>query len=185
MATCDQTRLLLGPFDDGELEAHEMEDVALHVVNCVGCKATLEGYRTLGVALRGAVTIPALDGFADAVQAHVKRLRVPFAARVSSYFDSLMERFGALAAIGATAAVAAALTAFLLTPYARHLVGAEGKPVAAPHETIAATVHPAVPPAKTVSALNDLSKLEAQSPSVAFWNEPRTDTTVIWVPDQP
>jgi len=185
MATCNQTRLLLGPFDDGELEAHEMEDVALHVVNCLGCKATLEDYRTLGVALRGAVTIPALDGFADAVQVHIERLRVPFATRISRYFDLLMERFGAVAAIGATAAAAAALTAFLLTPYARHLMGAEGKPAAAPRETIAATTHPAISPAKTVSGLNDLSKLESQSPAVALWNEPRTDTTVIWVPDQP
>jgi anti-sigma factor RsiW len=185
MATCEQTRLLLGPFDDGELEPHEMEDVALHVVDCVGCKATLEDYRTLGVALRGAVTIPALDGFTDAVQAHIERLRVPFATRLSRYFDSLMERFGALAAIGATAAVAAALTAFLLTPYARHLVGGEANSGAVPHETVAAAAHIAVPQANATSVVNDLSKLEAESPSVALWTEPRTDTTVIWVPDQP
>ena len=30
-----------------------------------------------------------------------------------------------------------------------------------------------------------ISRLEADSPSVAVWSEPRTDTTVIWVPDQP
>jgi anti-sigma factor RsiW len=185
MATCEQTRLLLGPFDDGELEAHEMEDVALHVVNCVACKATLEDYRTLGVTLRGAVTIPALDGFSDAVQAHIERLHVPFATRISRYFDSSMERFGTLAAVGATAAAAAALTAFLLTPHARHLVGGNAKPAASPHEMVAASAHLTVRQANAVGAENDLSKLEAQSPSVALWNEPRTDTTVIWVPDQP
>jgi hypothetical protein len=30
-----------------------------------------------------------------------------------------------------------------------------------------------------------ISRLEADSPSVAVWSEPQTDTTVIWVPDQP
>jgi hypothetical protein len=29
-----------------------------------------------------------------------------------------------------------------------------------------------------------ISRLEADSPSVAVWSEPQTDTTVIWVPDQ-
>ena len=48
MPTCDQVKLLLGAFDDGELEPHEMEDVAFHVVGCTACKATLDDYRSLG-----------------------------------------------------------------------------------------------------------------------------------------
>jgi hypothetical protein len=30
-----------------------------------------------------------------------------------------------------------------------------------------------------------ISRLEAEMPSVAVWSEPQSDTTVIWLPDQP
>jgi hypothetical protein len=31
----------------------------------------------------------------------------------------------------------------------------------------------------------DISRLESENHSVAVWSEPRRDTTVIWLPDQP
>jgi hypothetical protein len=29
-----------------------------------------------------------------------------------------------------------------------------------------------------------ISRLESKNPAVAVWSEPRTDTTVIWLPEQ-
>lgn len=207
MLACDQMRLLLGPFEDGELEPHEMQDVAFHVVSCNECKATLEEYRALGVALRDAAVIPALDGFSEAVQARIVRLRVPIRVRLGRYFDSLNERLAAAVAIGAAAAVSAVLTVVLVSPIARRIVNgapptpqtlAEGQPVSAPTVNLAdaanltanakAMVSQPGNVNPTTAASNEravISSLEADSPSVAVWNEPRTDTTVIWVPDQP
>jgi hypothetical protein len=31
----------------------------------------------------------------------------------------------------------------------------------------------------------DISRLESENHSVAVWSEPRRDTTVIWLPEQP
>ena len=53
MARCDDIKLLLGPFEDGELEPHEMQEVARHVVACTACDGELADYRTLGLAMRG------------------------------------------------------------------------------------------------------------------------------------
>lgn len=194
MAECDGIRLLLGPFTDGELEPNEMEEVALHVVTCLECKAALEDYRMLGVALRKLSTVPALDGFAQAVQARIERINVPIRLRIRRYFDSLGERFGAGIALAAAAAVAV-LTAVILTPYASQLVNTRQPArimAAAPQATSVAS-SPSLAlaggdgksGAVSAAATSELSKLEADSPSVAVWNEPRTDTTVIWVPDQP
>lgn len=212
MPACDQMRLLLGPFEDGELEPHEMQDVAFHVVSCTECKAILEQYRALGVALRDAAVIPALDGFGEAVQARIGRLRIPIHVRLERYFDSLNQRLAAGIAIGAAAAVSAVLTVALVSPVARRIVnGAAPTPqtlsaaqpvsvstVSVPTVNLAGTANPAAntkamvnqqvdlnPPIDAGNPRAVISSLEADSPSVAVWNEPRTDTTVIWVPDQP
>jgi anti-sigma factor RsiW len=195
MAECDGIRLLLGPFTDGELEPNEMEEVALHVVTCLECKAALGDYRMLGVALRKVSTLPTLDGFAQAVQARIERINVPIRLRITRYFDSLGERFGAGIAVGAVAMAAAVLTAVVLTPYARQLLStrqparimaaAPQATSAAPSPSLALAAGDRKSAAASGAATSELSKLEADSPSVAVWNEPRTDTTVIWVPDQP
>jgi anti-sigma factor RsiW len=183
MATCRQTKLLLGPFDDGELEPHEMEDVAFHIVDCTDCKAALDSYRQIGVALRDAIVVPALDGFAQAVQMRLEGLREPLPGRIARWLKPLVERFGAAAALGATAAAAAVITAALITPYARTLANGKEKPSKVVSENLAAVTPPPAPQASASTVINDLSKVEAQRPSVALWNEPRTDTTVIWVPN--
>jgi Putative zinc-finger len=207
MALCDQIRLLLGPFEDGELEPHEMEDVALHVVTCGECKAILENYRTLGLSLRLMTVVPALDGFAEAVQARIAKVRIPLRVRIGRYFDSLSERLMAGAAIGAASAIAAIVTVVLVTPVARQIIGGTRPTpgiVASAHAPFSGTI--ARLAAKTGLAAHGkgslsqrlaarekpssdsseavISSLEADSPSVAVWNEPRSDTTVIWVPDQ-
>ena len=201
MLVCDRTRLLLGPFDDGELEPHEMEDVALHVVGCAGCKSALDDYRSLGVALRDAAPQPSLEGFARTVQARIQKIPTPIKVRLRRRFGSLAESIGAAIAMGAAGAAAAVITVALVTPYAQRFAGHT-----APPPNIVASARQAAPVmrqeadvsdaavAKVVAQAEDsaeqssqavISQIEAESPSVALWNEPKTETTVIWVPDQP
>ncbi|HJU28718.1 MAG TPA: zf-HC2 domain-containing protein [Candidatus Binataceae bacterium] len=232
MPGCDHTRLLLGPFEDGELEPHEMEDVALHIVECAECKGALDDYRALGVALRDIAPQPSLEGFADAIQTRLGKLQPSVAVRIRRRFGALAQSIGAGAAIGAAAAAAAVLTAMVVTPYARHvlrpvaaapaatanaptvsapvMIAAAPDSLAAPPILVAASPRtptapqslpsgeiangfPPDPAALFAQAERDatqssqavISQLEADSPSVALWNEPQTKTTVIWVPDQP
>lgn len=207
MSACDQIKLLLGPFEDGELEPHEMQDVAFHLVSCSECKAILEEYRALGIALRDAAVIPALDGFSEAVEARISRLRIPIRVRLGRYLDSLNERFATAIAIGSAAAVSAVLTVVLVSPIAQRIVNgpaptpqalSAAQPASLPTVKLADAANPAADATAIVNQVQDanqtmnpgnaravISSLEADSPSVAVWNEPRTDTTVIWVPDQP
>ena len=237
MAQCSEIELLLGPFTDGELEPHEMEEVALHVVACRNCKAALVDYRALGVTLRGAIALPELAGFSATVHERIQQFRVPLHIRIKRPFDWFDERMGTAFAMGAAAAVAAVITAVVVTPYAGRISNAlrqasgnasvanrdTSAPTASvpeqrkPAQEVAASSQPrnsvgAAPSQPNDSAIANegdganpnnvvgapqaeetvaadsqaiISRLEADSPSVAVWSEPQTDTTVIWVPDQP
>ena len=237
MAQCSEIELLLGPFTDGELEPHEMEEVALHVVACRNCKAALVDYRALGVTLRGAIALPELAGFSATVHERIQQFRVPLHIRIKRPFDWFGERMGTAFAMGAAAAVAAVITAVVVTPYAGRLSNAlrqasgnasvanrdTSAPTASlpeqrkPAQEVAASSQPRNSVTAAASRPNDsaianagdganpnnvaaapqaeetvapdsqaiISRLEADSPSVAVWSEPQTDTTVIWVPDQP
>jgi hypothetical protein len=237
MAQCNEIELLLGPFTDGELEPHEMEEVALHVVACRNCKAALVDYRALGVTLRGAIALPELAGFSATVHERIQQFRVPLHIRIKRPFDWFGERMGTAFAMGAAAAVAAVITAVVVTPYAGRISNAlrqasgnasvanrdTSAPTASvpeqrkPAQEVAASSQPrnsvgAAPSQSNDSAIANagdganpnnvggapqaeetvaadsqaiISRLEADSPSVAVWSEPQTDTTVIWVPDQP
>jgi len=121
MALCDEMRLLLGPFDDGELEPHEMEEVAFHVVGCVGCKSALDDYRSLGVALRDVVTVPALDHFAAEVAVRIDHTWVPLHARLRRLRDAV-GHLGSVFEIVAVAAATAVVTLMVVTPYARQFL---------------------------------------------------------------
>lgn len=194
---CDQIRLLVGPFDDGELEPHEMEDIALHIVSCTECKAILDDYRELGVALRDAVVAPSLDGFAQAVEARIASLSAPLRVRVRRYLERLSDGFGAALALGAAAAAAAILTFIVVSPGVSRMVNrapalASVPTIAPPAETLAqASISPDYGPLLSQAERNAaddsrelVEEIEADGPSVALWNEPQTDTTVIWVPGQ-
>jgi hypothetical protein len=234
MAQCSEIELLLGPFTDGELEPHEMEEVALHIVGCRNCKTALGDYHALGVALRGAVALPEIAGFSAAVQGRIQQLRVPLHARIKRPFDWLGERMGTAFAMGAAAAVAAVITAVVITPYASRISNAlrqasknvlvASRDTSPPASSLAeqhksdweratssqsgnSTVFlpddstlanegnganrsnfVGAPQAEETMAADSqaiISRLEADSPSVAVWSEPQTDTTVIWVPNQP
>jgi anti-sigma factor RsiW len=179
MPACDQVKLLLGPFEDGELEPHEMEEVALHVVSCAACKATLDGYRSLGVALRDCAPQLTVDGFAAAVLKRIDQIPQPLLRRWRHYFDELAEHFGSAASFVAAGALVALLTAWLVMPYAQRLV------------------HRSSNLAEVASGdKNDISGLSEQtgasqngsadqSPSSMITLSSDPTTTVIWLPNQP
>lgn len=211
MIECEEAMVLLGPFEDGELAPPEMQEVARHLAGCPACEGALTDYRSVGSLLREHVAEPTLDGFAEAVNARIRRIRTPLHIRVADYFNRFGERLGPAVAMGMAAAVAAVITVVLVTPYARNLAGqnAPATPAVVAHVGELAT------PAMTLahndnrageagnkglsSPHNDMrvaqddnasdseaiiSRLVSDSPSVAVWSEPRTDTTVIWVPEQ-
>jgi len=217
MARCEDMKLLLGPFEDGELEPHEMQEVARHLASCAECEGELADYGSLPVSLRGAAALPDLTGFTTAVLARVEGLPIPIRARIRRYFTSFADGIGATIATGFAAAAVAVVTAVILTPYfkqAHFNFDLKG------HQEVASTTWSAPPAAAKQVAENDgalaispdvanrisspdafgdnggairpveassgtiIDRLEADSPSVAVWSEPQSDTTVIWVPDQ-
>ncbi len=212
MARCDEIGLLLGAFEDGELEPHEMQEAARHVVQCSACETELNDYRRLGITLRGATALLNLDGFSDGVIARIDQLPAPFFARIRRYLGSMTENLGGAMLGGLAGAAVAIVTAVLITPYARQLIanrhqGPQARQVAM--RSPATVPVPAAPSGQLASAAPNsaspapseqhgfldassgagrpsavISRLEADSPSVAVWSEPQNDTTVIWVPDQ-
>jgi anti-sigma factor RsiW len=158
MSACDQVKLLLGPFDDGELEPHEMEDVAFHVAACAMCKATLDDYRSLGVALRDCISQPAVDGFTSAVLTRIHQLRHPWWKRWWSSVNTFAEHAGGALSFAAAGALAALTTAWLVTPYVQRWV----------HH-----------PSNSVQVASD----QTEPPMITLTDDPAT--TVIWIPNQP
>ena len=77
MARCEDIELLLGPFEDGELEPHEMQEVARHTAICTVCDRVLADYRNMAVALRGSQSLPNLKGFAGGVMARIEAMHLP------------------------------------------------------------------------------------------------------------
>lgn len=216
MARCEDITLLLGPFEDGELEPHEMQEVARHLAGCAACEGELADYGTLAVSLRGAAAIPDLSGFTTAVLARIDGLPIPIRLRIRRYLTSFADGIGATIATGFAAAAVAVITAVILTPYfkqahfafdlsdhrevastSRSGADVAVKPIAKNEDAL--PIPPdvanglsdagdfgdnggAIRPVEASSAIID--RLEADSPSVAVWSEPQSDTTVIWVPDQ-
>lgn len=186
MAACDQVKLLLGPFDDGELEPHEMEDVALHVVNCGVCKTTLDDYRSLGVALRDSLPEPHLDGFTAAVLKRIEHVPQPWWLRWRIHLDTLKEHVGGPLSLVTAGAFVALLTAWLVTPYAEHLlhpatlskVPSRNQEVASSNQNDMTAATPQLTDTRQ-SAPSD----QSESSMVALANDPTT--TVIWLPNQP
>jgi anti-sigma factor RsiW len=196
MAECSEISLMLGAFEDAELEPNEMQEVAYHLARCPSCSQILSEYSTVGRELRSLT--PALDfsapnmaGFADAVIARIDRLPQPWFRRVERYFGRGADFLGSGFAWGGAVAAVAMLTMILMTPYVQQVASHRpGAPTAASNQIAAATVaQPSGSNDQFSMADNDshavISRLESGNPSVAVWSEPRKDTTVIWLPDQP
>jgi anti-sigma factor RsiW len=196
MSDTAHVSLMLGPFEDRELEPHEYQEVAFHLARCEQCGTELADYGAIGRELRTlAVDLP-LDGFKDAVMRRIDGLPVPLSVRLRRLFGSIGEVFPSGLGMAMAGAVAAAITVVLVTPYAQ-VAMQRSSPI---HEIASAEHQLAVQPAGVETAHHKIgrgfgelegepeaviSKLESDIPSVAVWNEPRMSTTVIWLPDQP
>ena len=191
MAECGEISMMLGAFEDSELEPNEMQEVAFHLARCESCTSILADYSTLGRDLRSIAAEPALAGFSSAVIARVDRLPQPVLTRIERFIRRQLDSVGSGLAWGGAVAAAAIVTIILMTPYAQQFANRGTPPtVIAKAETNAA------PAANQVATANeptmadndshaDISRLESENHSVAVWSEPRRDTTVIWLPDQP
>jgi anti-sigma factor RsiW len=194
MADSAHVSLMLGPFEDRELEPHEYQEVAFHLARCEECRTELADYGAIGRELRTlAVDLP-LDGFKDAVMRRIDGLPVPLGVRVRRLFGRISGLFPSGLGMAVAGAVAAAITVVLVTPYAQ-LAMHRSAPI---HEIAKAEPELAVRP-EVATARHEIgrefgqaegepaaviSKLESDIPSVAVWNEPQMSTTVIWLPDQ-
>ena len=196
MADCSHISLMLGPFEDHELEPHEYQEVAYHLARCDACTAELADYNTLGRELRTAMADLPLDGFKAAVMRRIESRPIPFSERRRRITEGIADFFPSGMGIAVAAAVAAAITVVLVTPYAqialkgsapvRELASAEHELAAVPAARVQETRREI---AEDVAEVEDepqavISRLESDIPSVAVWNEPRMATTVIWLPDQ-
>ena len=196
MAETNHLSLMLGPFEDRELEPHEYQEVAFHLARCEQCTAELADYTQIGRELRTLNLELPLEGFKEAVMQRIENLPVPFTLRLRRMFGGIGELFPSNLGIAVASAVAAAITVILVTPYAQTVTNRSGTS----HEIARVERDLATAPAVTTqNARTELardvaqveeepqaviSKLESDIPSVAVWNEPRMDTTVIWLPDQ-
>jgi len=180
MPACHQVKLLLGPFEDGELEPHEMQDVALHVVTCGACKAALDDFRSLGVALRDSLPQPNIDGFTAAVLKRIDKIPQPLWMRWRSSFDTIAERVGGTLSLVVAGACAALLTAWLATPYARHWLqrSSNRNEVASRNQD-----DMIAPPQQIAGATANAPTDQSETSMFALSNDP--GTTVIWLPNQP
>jgi anti-sigma factor RsiW len=185
VAQCSDISPMLGGFEDGELETREMHEVARHLAQCKACEAELADNAAVGRYLRAVAEEPALDGFAEAVQARLATLTPPIHVRVRHYLQAAREQISAGFALSAAALATAALTAVILTPYVSQIFSPQKPSVQS------ASVPPSVQAPgsaefaqATVDSPTVISSLESHVATVALWNEPETQTTVIWVPDQ-
>ena len=192
MAQCSEIGMMLGAFEDSELEPNEMQEVAFHLARCESCTGILADYSTLGRDLRSITAEPSLAGFSSAVIARVDRLPQPVLTRIARYLRRQADSVGSGFAWGGAAAAIAVLTIILMTPYAEQFANR------GPHSTTSIAGHEAATAVNQVAEATaseptmadndshaDISRLESENHSVAVWSEPRRDTTVIWLPDQP
>jgi anti-sigma factor RsiW len=194
MAQCNEIGMMLGAFEDSELEPNEMQEVAFHLARCESCTGILADYSALGRDLRAIAPEPSLAGFSSAVIGRVDRLPQPVTAKIGRYLRRQADRMGSGLAWGGAVAAAAVVTIILMTPYAEQFANR------GPHSatSIARTGHEAAAGENQVADATasepamadkdshaDITRLESENHSVAVWSEPRRDTTVIWLADQP
>lgn len=184
MADCTEIAPLLGVFEDGELQPHEMQEVARHLARCGNCEIVLHEYAAIGRNLRAVVVTPPLENFARAVQRRLDEVHIPLRTRIEHYLESLGERWTTAFAL-MSAALAFGAWVLFFTPYARQNAD---QTASADRETRIFQPNDSASPLGTAFVESGpqgvISRLETKNPSVAVWSEPETRTTVIWVPDE-
>src|SRR5271166_1678645 len=119
MAECGEISMMLGAFEDSELEPNEMQEVAFHLARCESCTSILADYSTLGRDLRSIAAEPALAGFSTAVIGRIDRLPQPVLTRIERFIRRQLDSVGAGIAWSGAVAAAAIVTIILMTPYAQ------------------------------------------------------------------
>jgi anti-sigma factor RsiW len=193
MAECGEISMMLGAFEDSELEPNEMQEVAFHLARCESCTGVLSDYSTIGRDLRSITAEPSLARFSNAVIARVDRLPQPILTRIERFLRRQLDSVGSGVAWGGAVAVAAIMTIVLMTPYVQQFAnrGTPSTVVASSDQNVAPASNQVANAATNEPTMADndshadISRLESANHSVAVWSEPRRDTTVIWLPDQP
>ncbi|WP_333650072.1 anti-sigma factor family protein [Candidatus Binatus sp.] len=194
MAECGEIGMMLGAFEDSELEPNEMQEVAFHLARCESCSGILADYSTLGRDLRSIAAEPSLAGFSSAVIARVDRIPQPALTRIARFLRRQVDSVGSGFAWGGAVAAVAFVTIILMTPYVEQFANRGPRSTTSiattGHETATAANQVAEAAASEPTMADndshaDISRLESENHSVAVWSEPRRDTTVIWLPDQP
>lgn len=188
MPACDEVKLLIGPFDDGELEPHEMEDVALHVVGCRTCKGVLDDYRSLGIALRDCLPQPPLHDFTSSVLKKIDQIPQPLWMRWKSRLGLFADHIGTAVSLATVGACAALLTFWLASPGIHQLAHHSSSAQIASNAPLGNANRTAV--ASQVNGATQLTgadeqNLANQPPSSMITLSSDPTTTVIWVPNQP
>jgi anti-sigma factor RsiW len=190
LSNCNEIAPLLGAFEDGELEPHELQEVARHVATCHDCDAALDELAAIGRRIRDAVAIPQLDGFAEAVQKRIAEIRVPFRQRIRERLDGVNQRWIAGMTLTSAALAVGAWSAILFVPAIHHgglIELAASQPRPGQHATEESDFEPVTSPEAATTETGGqpilISRLESEMPSVAVWNQPDAKTTVIWLPD--
>jgi anti-sigma factor RsiW len=152
MARCEDIELLLGPFEDGELEPHEMQEVARHTAICMGCDRVLADYRKMAVALRGSQALPNLHGFAGGVMARIEAMRLPTPVPELKphWYDTISDWFANTIMMGGLAAAVAIVTAIVVTPQLSNWLRV--RQAHAQHPQVVASINPPVTAIKPVPA---------------------------------
>jgi hypothetical protein len=166
--TCRDVNGLLSLFFDGELDARQMRDVALHSSRCADCEGELRrferGQELVATTVRAQIDDLDLSQVWPAVAERIGSIRVPWWQRARLWWEA-REPLGwrplpAFGVVAATAAVA--------------LVLWSGRPDAPQ----VAEVPPVVDNSATIDSL------DSNAEAVAVLSEPETNTTVLWVNDE-
>ena len=176
-----------------------MQEVAHHLARCDSCTAMLADYSTIGRGLRTIAPEPMLAGFAAAVTARIDAIPQPLSVRIGRWLRGDGNVLGSGFAWGTGAVAVAVLTIVLTTPLAERYMARRLGPAGSAVSHEVAKIEEGVAAVPEALAQRDsgtravmaedsqaiISRLEAEMPSVAVWSEPQSDTTVIWLPDQP
>lgn len=164
--TCRETVPLLPLFVDGELDARQMRQVALHSTRCPACERQLRdmetvqdlvaGYVSQSVEELGVVEIWSL------IAPRVDSVRRPWLTRVRAWWESGEAYWVRVPLYAGLAAVLALLAARWL-------------PIGGVSEE---------QPRVVVDNSVILDSVRSDAPSLALLNEPQTNTMVLWVTDE-
>jgi anti-sigma factor RsiW len=163
---CRESRPLLSLFLDGELDARQMREVALHSTRCGECEHELRGIERLqdliSTRIQAEVAEIDLSRIWIGVAPRLESVRRPWHERFRERWDEIGPGWQTLAPVSA-AAVVAGLVAVLLWQ----------------------SQQVAVEPSQWASADNSaiVDSVQSNVESLAVLREPETNTMVLWITD--